>query len=62
MTNQSDEKPRFVAILEMHERTIRKAVLVPPGQSLEMDEGARRWLHPYIGTEWHLVEFLKIEE
>lgn len=54
---------RYVAIIEHHDYTIRRAVLVPKGQSLEFDEGAitRGWLHPYLGRDWHLKEFLKIE-
>lgn len=56
-------EPRYVAILEMHDETKRKAVLVPLGQSLEFDEGSatRRWLHPHLGTDWHLVEFIEID-
>lgn len=39
------------------------AVPVPFGQSLDFDEGpgaTRRWLHPYLGTQFHLVEFVEV--
>ncbi len=55
-----------VAILETHVgiRPHRKvAVLVPPGQSLDFDDGpgaTRRWLIPYLGTDFHLVDFVEM--
>lgn len=50
----------YIAILERHDRTIQRAILVPYGQSLEFDEGTicRAWLSPYLGTKWHLVAFV----
>lgn len=54
--------PTHVAIIELHETTKRKAVIVPTDQSLDFDEGdaTRRWLWPYLGTDHHLVEFVEI--
>lgn len=55
-----------VAIIETHDdvRPYRKrAILVPAGQSLDFDPGPgadRRWLWPYLGTDFHLVEFVEI--
>lgn len=52
-----------VAIIQKHDTDMRRAVMVPPEQSLDFDPGpgaTRRWLWPYLGTEWHLVEFLEI--
>jgi len=65
---------RYAAILERHNSSFyhdannntlmkdHKIVLVPEGQSLEMDEGTimRRWLHPYLGHEWHLAGFAEL--
>lgn len=54
---------RHVAILERHDRRGKKAVIVPDGQSLDFDEdgATRRWLHPYLGNEYHLDEFLPLQ-
>lgn len=54
---------QYVAILQKNDYSKRKAVIVPSGQSLEMDEGkpTRKWLWPYLGGGWHLTEFLEIE-
>ena len=54
-----------VAIIETHQgdRPHQKlAVMVPVGQSLDFDEGkiTRAWLHPYLGSRFHLVEFVEI--
>jgi hypothetical protein len=57
-----------VAILERDDaegdwRGNHKAVLVPPGQSLDFDDGpgaTRKWLYPYLGTEYHLLEFIEL--
>ena len=55
-----------VAILETHQgrRPHRKiAVPVPPGQTLDFDDGpgaTRRWLDPYLGEDFHLVEFVEL--
>lgn len=48
-----------IAVLERHDRSERKEIPVPPGQSLGFDEDSatRRWLWPELDTEWHLVEF-----
>lgn len=54
---------RHIAILETHTRpTKKKAIIVPEGQGLDFDEGTedRKWLWPYIGTKWHLREFIEI--
>jgi hypothetical protein len=39
-----------------------RAIIVPPGQSLDMDEGkaSRKWLWPYLNSNWHLKEFVEI--
>jgi hypothetical protein len=52
-----------IAIIENHDRTTKRAILVPKGQSLDFDEGkiTRKWLWPYLGSDWHLVEFLEVE-
>lgn len=57
-----DTETQYVAILRQHDRTEKKAILVPAGQTLEFDEGdaTRRWLWPYLGEEWHLAEFIPI--
>lgn len=55
-----DQAPgRYVALLERHDRTAKKVVLVPGGQSLDFDKGTatRAWLHPHLGADWHLNEF-----
>lgn len=54
---------RHIALLQRHDRTQRRTVLVPLGQSLGFDEdgATRRWLWPYLGTEWHLDGFLPLE-
>lgn len=51
-----------VAIIQKHDTDIRRAVLVPPGQSLDFDKGraTRQWLWPYLNNEWHLVEFIEV--
>jgi hypothetical protein len=55
-----------VAIIETHEsiRPRKKlAVPVPPGQSLDFDPGPgadRQWLRPYLGTDFHLVDFVEV--
>ena len=55
-----------VAIIETHigiKPHKKLAVPVPLGQSLDFDEGpvaTRRWLHPYLGTQFHLVEFVEV--
>lgn len=55
-----------IAIIETHVgvRPHRKrAVPVPDGQSLDFDPGpgaTRRWLMPYLGDEFHLVEFVEL--
>jgi hypothetical protein len=59
-------EPETFAVLERHERFHQdgdfKLVRVPPGQSLEMDEGSatRRWLHGDLGSKFHLVEFVRV--
>ena len=49
----------YVAVIERNDHSERKEIPVPEGQSLDFDEGtaSRRWLHPHLGSEWHLVEF-----
>jgi hypothetical protein len=72
-TKQQEQPPvvTHIAILEHHdagERVILhapsyKAVLVPPGQSLDFDVGpgaTRRWLWPYLGRTHHLVDFVEV--
>ncbi len=57
---------QYVAIIETHVgiRPHKKiAVPVPAGQSLDFDPGpgaTRRWLNPYLGTEFHLVDFVEV--
>ncbi len=51
----------YVALLRHHDGKQTKWVVVPDGQSLEMDErAARPWLHPHLGTEWSLFEFVHL--
>jgi hypothetical protein len=54
---------QHIAIIERHDYTEKRAVLVPPGQSLGMGESwpVRPWLMPYLGSDWHLVEFLDVQ-
>lgn len=62
---RAERADRFVAVLgNHHDRTRRKAVIVPAGQSLDFDPDAatRRWLAPHLAGEWHLIEFLPIAE
>lgn len=49
-------------IARLNNPSIQRAVLVPPGQSIDFDEGSatRRWLHPYLAYEWHLVRFIEV--
>lgn len=58
-----------IALLEIHGRSSLlhapdfRAVIVPPGQSLDFDEGpgaSRRWLHPYLGKTHHLASFIEV--
>lgn len=53
----------YVALLRSHDYKRTKWVVVPEGQSLEFDEGSatRRWLHPHLGTEWHLFGFVSLQ-
>ena len=66
MSEAAERDVRFVAILETHVgvRPHKKiAVPVPIGQSLDFDEGPganRRWLHPHLGSNFHLVEFIEL--
>lgn len=40
-----------------------KVVLMPEGHSEDFDEeGTRRWLWPHLGRDYHLVEFVNVEE
>lgn len=53
-----------VAVIRNHEYPdMLRVIAVPEGQSLDFDPDAatRRWLHPYLGTEWHLVSFADVE-
>jgi hypothetical protein len=52
-----------VAIIKMHEHPVWRAIALPAGQSKEFDGGSatRVWLHPYLGTEWHLLEIVDVE-
>jgi hypothetical protein len=54
-----------VAILRAHGYPdVVRAIAVPPGQSLDFDEGtaSRRWLWDALGADWHLVGFCDLEE
>ena len=55
--------PRYVAILNRLDDTGHlKIVPVPDGQSLDMDDQARRpWLHSALGSDYHLVEFVELD-
>lgn len=59
----TDSRTEHVAIIEKHDRSERRAVLMPPGTSVDFDEGAatRRWLWPYISYDWHLIEIVKVQ-
>jgi hypothetical protein len=52
----------YAALLISHDRKRTKWVVVPEGQSLDFDEGTatRRWLHPHLGSEWHLFDFVRL--
>lgn len=52
-----------VAVIRNGDLPEKKVVIMPPGQPLGFDPGpgtTRRWLWPYLGSSWHLVEFLEI--
>ena len=53
------KKGRF-ALLERHDRKGTKLIPVPLNQSEEFDDtgATRKWLHPYLGSEYHLVDFV----
>lgn len=53
------ERPTHVAILRSHDRTEWSAVIVPPGESIELP---RRWLWQFLGSKWHLMEIRPIWE
>lgn len=52
-----------IAVLRsLKESNVLKFVPVPKGQSLGLDDNARRpWLHEHLGSEWCLAEFVKVE-
>lgn len=52
-----------VAIIKHHEWGAWRAIELPTGQSAEFDEGSatRRWLYPYLGTDWHLLDIVDVE-
>jgi len=53
-----------VAIIRNHDYpNMVRAIKVPDGQSLGFDEdgATRKWLWPYLGTEWHLIEIVEVE-
>lgn len=56
----------FAAIIERHDKSERRIVIPPHGTGItrDMDAGGatRNWLHPYIGEDWRLVEFLDVQE
>lgn len=61
---------RYVALLrkikydEDHDEVrVMKAVIVPAEQTLGFDEesATRKWLWPYLGTEYHLFGFVEID-
>lgn len=56
-------EPSHVALLESHDERRWKAVIVPPGQSLEFDDdgATRKWLWPHLGNDFHLDSFVPIE-
>ena len=60
----SCDNPTHVAILREFKSSKEKAVIVPPGQSLDFDEDSatRKWLWPYLGKEWHLIKFVPIDD
>jgi hypothetical protein len=60
---KAKEPCTFVAVIEKHDRTEKRFVKVPLNQSLELDEesATRKWLWPYLKSEYHLVEFLEIK-
>jgi hypothetical protein len=55
---------RFVAVIERHDRSEKRFVPVPVNQSLDFDPDTitREWLHPYLNSDWHLFEFLQIQQ
>jgi hypothetical protein len=61
-----EEPDEHIAILgSLKERALLKIVAVPQGQSLDFDPGpgaTRKWLHPHLGREWHLIEFIPRRE
>lgn len=59
-----EEAVCMMARLRRHDRSEDRLIPVPPGQSLGFDENGatRRWLAPYLGTEWHLIGFEPAKE
>lgn len=53
-----------VAIIQHLEFSKWRAIKLKEEQSVDFDEDAatRRWLWPFIGTEWHLLEIVDVEE
>ena len=53
-----------VAIIRHHEFNEWRAIELKEGQSVDFDEdgATRRWLWPFIGTEWHLLQIVETEK
>jgi hypothetical protein len=53
-----------VAIIKHHEFQKWRAIELKEGQSTDFDSDAatRRWLWPFIDTEWHLLEIVETEK
>ena len=49
--------------MDRHPPDRYKLVLMKEGQSEDFDDGpgaSRKWLHPYLGRDYHLVAFVEV--
>ena len=56
------ERGKFVVVLRNHDRRHFKIFELPEGQTTEFDDNhaERKWLHPELGLDHHLVGFFEI--
>lgn len=52
-----------VAIIKMHDNSVWRAIALTEGQSIEFDpdSATRRWLWPFLRTEYHLLDIVEVE-
>lgn len=50
-----------IAIIKNHEFNLWRAIALKEGQSVDFDDDAatRKW--PFLGTNWHLLEIVDVE-